>query len=165
MDRHTLSNDFEIHNYYQLDLPNFDVDDFGLGQMGERFNLFNDQDTIRLQPYVPELQQQQPQSEYSDEFVILPRSFLKQLEVPPCMLNSSVPYLGDCPYMKENEPKPLISRDQPQLDDNIFHQMLLFETENPGVRQSELERIFNVNRATYWKWKKKKSQPRIIHNC
>jgi len=37
----------------------------------------------------------------------------------------------------------------------LFSKMLEYEKDNPDVKQSDLEQIFNVNRSTYWRWKKK----------
>jgi len=37
----------------------------------------------------------------------------------------------------------------------LFYKMLEYEKDNPDVKQSDLEQIFNVNRSTYWRWKKK----------
>jgi len=36
----------------------------------------------------------------------------------------------------------------------LFYKMLEYEKDNPDVKQSDLEQIFNVNRSTYWRWKK-----------
>jgi len=36
----------------------------------------------------------------------------------------------------------------------LFDEMVNYERKNPDIKQSELQRLFNVNRSTYWRWKK-----------
>jgi len=41
------------------------------------------------------------------------------------------------------------------MSSELFREMLEYERMHPDVRQNELQSIFNVNRSTYWRWKKK----------
>jgi len=36
----------------------------------------------------------------------------------------------------------------------LFHKMVEYEKKHENIKQCELERMFNVNRSTYWRWKK-----------
>jgi len=42
-----------------------------------------------------------------------------------------------------------------KMSSELFREMLEYERMHPDVRQNELQSIFNVNRSTYWRWKKK----------
>lgn len=42
-----------------------------------------------------------------------------------------------------------------KLTSDLFKTMIEYERKNPNVKQCELENIFNINRSTYWRWKKK----------
>jgi len=41
-----------------------------------------------------------------------------------------------------------------KMTKDLFNQMLEYEKLNPNVKQCDLQRVFNVNRSTYWRWKK-----------
>jgi hypothetical protein len=41
-----------------------------------------------------------------------------------------------------------------KMTKELFTQMLEYEKLNPNVKQCDLQRVFNVNRSTYWRWKK-----------
>lgn len=231
----------EYVGYNDFDMSTPDVSDQNMFGLSDEID-FTDLPIDQLPSYQEE--------KYNDEYVVLPRSYLEKLKIPPCMVNSSVPFLGDCPYMKEqnetgnsfnnihqrqqqkyinqtkqhqiqlqyqrlqhelqarrqnakqehlrihamqqnmqiplhpnqhnqNSTSPVgfedpnkeqfdsqtqhTTEDQPKdnrpkkwvkLDQEIFNKMLRYELEHPGIRQNELEGIFNVNRSTYWRWKK-----------
>jgi len=42
-----------------------------------------------------------------------------------------------------------------KMTEELFKKMLEYEKENPNVKQSDLQKLFNVNRSTYWRWKKR----------
>jgi len=42
-----------------------------------------------------------------------------------------------------------------KMTDDLFKKMIQFEKDNPHIRQSDIQKIFNINRSTYWRWKKK----------
>jgi len=42
-----------------------------------------------------------------------------------------------------------------KMNYELFNEMLVYEKNHPQVKQSDLQEIFNVNRSTYWRWKKK----------
>jgi len=44
-----------------------------------------------------------------------------------------------------------------KLTKELFSQMLEYEKTHTNVKQCELEKIFNVNRSTYWRWKKQQN--------
>jgi len=44
-----------------------------------------------------------------------------------------------------------------KMTDDLFKKMLDYEKEHPNIKQSDLQKLFNVNRSTYWRWKKKHS--------
>jgi len=41
-----------------------------------------------------------------------------------------------------------------KMTKEIFDQMVEYEKGHSNIKQCELEKIFNVNRSTYWRWKK-----------
>jgi hypothetical protein len=63
--------------------------------------------------------------------------------------------------VRENSTMPIIKTIQKKkwrkMNMELFYKILEYEKENPDVKQSDLEQIFNVNRSTYWRWKKKHS--------
>jgi len=66
------------------------------------------------------------------------------------------------PSIRENNSNmPIIKTIQKKkwrkMNLELFYKMLEYEKDNPDVKQSDLEQIFNVNRSTYWRWKKKHS--------
>jgi hypothetical protein len=42
-----------------------------------------------------------------------------------------------------------------KMTQELFNQILDFEKKNPNIKQCEIEKIFLVNRSTYWRWKKR----------
>jgi len=42
-----------------------------------------------------------------------------------------------------------------RMTSELFQQMLQYEADNPGCKQSELEEIFKVNRSTFYRWKRR----------
>jgi len=50
--------------------------------------------------------------------------------------------------------KKRIKRCWTKMTKEIFHQMVEYEKKHENIKQCELERMFNVNRSTYWRWKK-----------
>jgi len=42
-----------------------------------------------------------------------------------------------------------------KMTQELFNQILEFEKKNPNIKQCEIEKIFLVNRSTYWRWKKR----------
>jgi len=41
-----------------------------------------------------------------------------------------------------------------KMSKELFYKMVEYEKEHGTVKQCEMEKIFNVNRSTYWRWKK-----------
>jgi len=41
-----------------------------------------------------------------------------------------------------------------KMTKELFYQMVEYERDHPNVKQCDLQKIFNVNRSTYWRWKK-----------
>jgi hypothetical protein len=69
-------------------------------------------------------------------------------------------YKGD--YKGLMEIKKIISKGNNKkkwrkLTQELFDQIVDFEKNNPDIKQCEIEKIFLVNRSTYWRWKKKTS--------
>ena len=82
--------------------PSFEMNDFGIEMQNPEpfeFSFGIEEEPVQFQPYVPGSSRNQLPN--NEEYVVLPRAYLEKLKVPPCMLNSSVPFLGDCPYMQE----------------------------------------------------------------
>jgi hypothetical protein len=55
--------------------------------------------------------------------------------------------------------KKLIKKRQPKstwtkMTKEIFNKMVEFERTHPSIKQCDLEKVFNVNRSTYWRWKR-----------
>jgi len=42
-----------------------------------------------------------------------------------------------------------------KMTQELFNQILDFEKKNPNIKQCEIEKLFLVNRSTYWRWKKR----------
>jgi len=42
-----------------------------------------------------------------------------------------------------------------KMTEALFKQMLEYEKQHPDIKQCELQKVFNINRSTYWRWKKK----------
>jgi len=42
-----------------------------------------------------------------------------------------------------------------KMTQDLFNQILDFEKKNPNIKQCEIEKLFLVNRSTYWRWKKR----------
>jgi len=42
-----------------------------------------------------------------------------------------------------------------KMTEDLFKKMLDYEKDNPNVKQSDLQKLFNVNRSTFWRWKKR----------
>jgi hypothetical protein len=47
-----------------------------------------------------------------------------------------------------------------KMSQELFNQIVEFEKKNPNIKQCEIEKIFLVNRSTYWRWKK-----RLLHSA
>jgi len=41
-----------------------------------------------------------------------------------------------------------------KMTKEIFNEMVEFEKDHPHIKQCDLEKYFNVNRSTYWRWKR-----------
>lgn len=41
-----------------------------------------------------------------------------------------------------------------KLTTKLFYNMVEFERNNSEIKKCEIEKLFNVNRSTYWRWKK-----------
>jgi len=41
-----------------------------------------------------------------------------------------------------------------KMTKELFNQMVDYEKQHPNIKQCDLQRLFNVNRSTYWRWKK-----------
>eukprot|EP01129_Flabellula_baltica_P005265 TRINITY_DN1891_c0_g1_i1.p1 TRINITY_DN1891_c0_g1~~TRINITY_DN1891_c0_g1_i1.p1 ORF type:complete len:276 (+),score=37.65 TRINITY_DN1891_c0_g1_i1:46-828(+) len=150
----------------------------------------------------------------NSDLVMLPKSYLSKIKQisPPCMSNSEIPMVCQCPYvccpvtdtqqkiddyLKNHQPQintreQMIKREKDGLIDiedlksrsntaedivrksgikknktnktpttwkkmdlELFRKMVAYEQEHPNVKQADLQRLFNVNRSTYWRWKKK----------
>jgi len=74
-----------------------------------------------------------------------------------------------CEEKKENEgsdvKKTIVKKTKERkwykMTYDLFNKMLDYEKEHPDVKQCDLQNIFNVNRSTYWRWKKKYNIPRV----
>jgi len=42
-----------------------------------------------------------------------------------------------------------------RMNPTLFQEIFQWETNQPKVKQSQIEKKFNVNRSTYYRWKKK----------
>jgi len=65
----------------------------------------------------------------------------------------------DSPFQDEGTKDKLINKKKSKsswtkMNKELFLKMVDFEKKHGNVKQCEMERIFNVNRSTYWRWKK-----------
>jgi len=42
-----------------------------------------------------------------------------------------------------------------KMTDELFKKMCDYERDHPNIKQSDLQKLFNVNRSTFWRWKKR----------
>jgi len=45
-----------------------------------------------------------------------------------------------------------------KMTDDLYKKISDYEKDHPNIKQSDLQKLFNVNRSTYWRWKKKLNQ-------
>jgi len=66
---------------------------------------------------------------------------------------------GDNMCIKKTIVKKSKQRKWNKMTIDMFNKMLEYEKVHPDVKQCDLQKIFNVNRSTYWRWKKKFNIP------
>jgi len=60
--------------------------------------------------------------------------------------------IGDSKMIKIKKRAP--RNNWKKMTKEIFGQMVDYEKQHPNVKQCDLQRLFNVNRSPYWRWKK-----------
>lgn len=58
------------------------------------------------------------------------------------------------PKQKKNK-KRIYKRQYNKMTEKIYNEILEYERKHPDIKRTELEKIFNINRTTYWAWKKR----------
>jgi len=150
----------------------------GLQSLNNTFTYYN---TMNYQPYYPNNLDDGQRKDinsilnptFSRRQTLLPNFGIEELlhntNVQPSFIDKEIkkPNINNDDIEeidKKNKPNNVIKKRKRTIKNNwnkmteaLFKEMLEYEKLHPDIKQCELQKVFNINRSTYWRWKKKNS--------